>query len=90
MIDEEYKKSLGCWLEYNITNLMGIEECERGFKALLVSNTCGTKPKRHRLKVHLYGSEDAYVILYGKRLYFSDLICSYLTLSYLKKEIKQL
>ena len=58
--DEEYKQSLGCWLE-----------CERGFKALIVSNTCG--------------SEDAYAILYGKRLYFSYLICSYPPMPYLNK-----
>lgn len=85
MTDEEHKKSLGCWLEYNTTNLMGIEECETGFKAYLISNTCGLKPKRHRLKVYPYGTEDSYVILYGKRLYFSDLICSYPSTPYFKK-----
>lgn len=76
MSDADFKKSMGFWLEYNITNLMAIEPSERGDRALVVSNSVTAKPKRHELKVYKHGRTDHYVNLYGKRLYFSELICS--------------
>lgn len=76
MSDDDFKKSLGFWLEYNITNLMSIESSDRGDRALVVSNSVTQKPKHHKLKVYKHGRTDYYVNLYGRRLYFSDLICS--------------